>query len=103
MRSTIGEVRDFAERILGDIRDVAKLADPPEEVEDRLFATPVTLNVWPCDPDQTPASTQIPKIEDSEEQYLLDSDEPLEDHDRTIRPRVDPRLVPARKDVISDE
>ncbi len=102
-QSTIVEVRDLAERILGDIRDVAKLADSPEEVEDRLFVTPVILNIWPCDPEQTSPHTQIPKIEGKGEQYLLDSDDALEEHERTIRPRVDPRLVPARKDVISDD
>ena len=95
--------RQMAERVLGDVRDIAKPADSPEDMNELLSARPLILNIWPCDPEQTQSNTALPQLEESESSNLLNWDEDLDNHERSIRPRIDPRLSPARREIISDD
>ena len=95
--------RDLAERMLGDVRDVAKPADSPDDIHDLLSARPLVLNVWPCDTEQTDGSLGSFLADQTESNNLLHTDEQLEKRGRSVRPRIDPRLSPARRDIIRED
>ena len=98
--ATPGHARAIANKILGEVNDVGKLAGSDVELDDAFKQFPVRLRIWPCDPDQTSDSLLL---DARDIPVLSESASDKYDTNNKTRSRKDPWLTLSRKKVISDD